>query len=246
MGWNKIKIDNHIRAAKLLEKIKNEVFEYIGNRKKVSEFEIQQFIIAQYKKYGLKTDNPPTPIVAFGKNTSFVHYFPSRNSSILKPETLIMIDIWARLKKANSPFADITWMGYYGKNIPVEVVKIFNVVMDAREEVIKFITNELKKEKLIKNREVDKVARDIIKKKGFENNFLHTTGHSLGFISPHGGKRLGPKSCDKVIKGIGYTIEPGVYIKDKFGVRSEINFYISEENKIIITTGKQKSIFKIK
>jgi Xaa-Pro aminopeptidase len=99
--------------------------------------------------------------------------------------------------------------------------------------------------------EVDKVARDYIKEKGFDDNFLHGLGHPLGFTNPHGaGVRLSPKKvranrCSPLQKMVGYTIEPGIYLKNKFGLRSEIDFYIDEKNKVVITTKIQKKIFKI-
>jgi Xaa-Pro aminopeptidase len=70
-------------------------------------------------------------IVAAGKHTSEVHYYPAqKNFKIIKKNGLIMLDIWARLKGNNSPFADITWMGYAGKNAPKDILKTFNSETD--------------------------------------------------------------------------------------------------------------------
>jgi Xaa-Pro aminopeptidase len=44
---------------------------------------------------------------------------------------------------------------------------------------------------------------------------------------------------------VGYTIEPGIYLKNKFGVRSEIDFYINEKNRVVITTKVQREILKV-
>ena len=242
MGWNKTKINKHIKAAELLNKIKDEAFKYIKKNKNISEYDVQRFIMVKFKMNGLRTDR--APIVAFRQNTSFVHYYPSRYFKILKPESLILIDIWARLKEKNYPFADITWMGYYGKKIPGEVLKIFKIVVKARDGAIRYIENVLKRGKIPDTYEIDKIARSVIKKNGFGDNFLHTTGHSLGFVSPHGGKRIGPRSKGLLRENVAYTIEPGIYLKNKFGARSEIDFYINTNRKLIITTGLQKNILK--
>ncbi|MDD5031990.1 MAG: M24 family metallopeptidase [Patescibacteria group bacterium] len=242
MGWNKTKINKHIKAAELLNKIKDEAFKYVRKNKNISEYDVQRFIMGKFKMNGLRTDR--APIIAFRQNTSFVHYYPSRHSKKLKLESLILIDIWARFKGKNSPFADITWMGYYGKKIPREVSGIFKIIIKARDGAIRYIEDVLRQGKIPDSYKIDKAARDIIKKSGFGDNFLHTTGHSLGFVSPHGGKRIGPKSKGLLRENVAYTIEPGIYLKNKFGARSEIDFYINSDRKLVITTGLQKNIIR--
>jgi len=143
MQWNQKKINNHIKAAKLLNKIKDEVLKYIAENYNITEYEVQQFILKQFKLYKLKTDNIP-PIVAFRQNTSFVHYFPSQYSKKITHNSLIMIDIWARLNQEDSPFADITWMAYKGKRAPDKIKKVFNNVVEARDKTVNFIGSSLK------------------------------------------------------------------------------------------------------
>ena len=247
MGWSQKKIENHKKTASCLNSIKDDTFKFIGKNKNVTEYEVQQFVLRQIKKQGMRTGNQhKRPIVAFRENTAFVHYYPKRGSKKLSPESLILVDVWAQLNKKGSPFADITWMGYYGKKIPREILKIFNIIIKARDETIKYIKGSLKNKKIPDTCLVDKKARDIIKKNGFGKNFLHTTGHSLGFVSPHGGKRIGPKGKGKLVKNLAYTIEPGIYLKDNFGVRSEIDFYLTDDMKIEVTTKIQKKIIKIR
>ena len=245
MSWNKVKIENHIKAAKLLNQIKDATFKYIAQSNKISEYEVQQFILKQFKLNKLKTDKTP-PIIAFGRNTSYVHYHPSPYSRRLQPESLILIDIWARLKKRNVPYADITWMAYFGRKISPEIKKVFNIVIEARSRAINFIKKDLRKRILPIGKEVDAVVRDYIVQMGYEENFLHNTGHSLGMMHPHGtDKGLTAKNKKALKINIGYTIEPGIYLKNKFGARSEINFYINKKMKIVITTKKQKNIIMI-
>lgn len=242
MAWNKEQIKDHIIAGKILVKIADEAFDCI--EKNITEYDVRQFILKRFKKYKIKTDRPP--IVAFRKNTSFVHYYPSQYSRKIKSESLIMIDLWGRLNKKGAPFADITIMGYYGRKIPAEVLRIFNIVKKARDKAVGYLKKYLKKGKMPTGFAVDKAARDYIKDMGFGNNFLHGLGHPLGFTAPHGsGVRLSPKFKKPLKKLVGYTIEPGIYINGKFGVRSEIDFYIDEKNKVVITTKVQKEIFKI-
>ncbi len=244
MKWTEEQIKEHIKVAKVLEKTAKEAFDYIKHGGDAYEYDVAQFILKQFKKYKIKTDRPP--IVAFRQNTSFVHYYPSQYSRKIKAESLIMIDLWGRLNKKGAPFADITVMGYYGKKIPAEVIKVFNVVKQARDKAVSYLKKSLKKGKMPTGFEVDKVARDYIKKEGYGDNFLHGLGHSLGFTAPHGtGVRLNRKNKKLFSKMVGYTIEPGIYLKNKFGARSEIDFYVDERNRVVITTKVQREIFKI-
>lgn len=243
MSWNKNQINNHIKAAKLLNKIKDRIFKYIIENHSITEFQVCEHILQLYKEYRLKTNKQP--IVAFRENTAFIHYYPSQYCKKLKPESLIMIDIWARLSQENSPFVDITWMGYYGNKIPKKITEIFNLVIRARNEALNFIIKSLKDGKIPIGKEVDRAARDIIIKAGY--SFSHSTGHCLGFKSPHGrGRRIKSTNNQPLLKNLGYTIEPGIYLENKFGVRSEIDFYINNSLKLVVTTDRQKSIVKIK
>ena len=219
MKWTKKQIKYHIEAAKILEKIIKETFDYIKNNRAIDEYEATRFILKKFKEYKIKIDR--APIVAFRENTQYVHYYPSQYSRKLKPASLIMIDLWGRIKENGAPFADITIMGYYGKKIPTEILKVFNIVKQARDKAVRYLKKSLKKGKMPTGFTVDKVVRDFIKKVGYGDNFLHGLGHPLGFTAPHGsGVRLSPKFKEPLKKMTGYTIKPGIYIKNKFGVRS--------------------------
>jgi Xaa-Pro aminopeptidase len=241
MKWTKKQIEYHVEAAKILEKIIKETFDYIKNNRAITEYETARFILKKFKEYKIKTNHPP--IVAFLENTQYVHYYPSQYCLKIKPESLIMIDLGGRINKKGAAFADITVMGYCGKKIPDEILKVFNIVKNSRDKAVKYLKENLKKGKMPTGFEVDKVARDYIKDMGFGDNFLHGLGHPLGFTNPHGsGVRLSPKFKKPLKKMVGYTIEPGVYLKNKFGIRSEMDFYIDERNKVVITTKVQKEI----
>ncbi|MBI2628759.1 M24 family metallopeptidase [Candidatus Pacearchaeota archaeon] len=243
--WSKEIINRHLLACKLLSKVKDEIIEFIRNNKNTSEYEIQQFILKKFKENDIISDKEP-PIVGFNENSAIPHYFPNKDSKKLENNSLILIDIWAKINKKGFPFSDITWMAYYGNDIPKDILNVFNIVVNARDSCIKFIQSELKKGKMPIGKEIDEIARDVIIKAGYEKNILHKTGHCIGFTSPHGiygNIRLSNKS--QLVRNLGYTIEPGIYLKNKFGIRSEIDFYIDDNMKLIITTPIQKEIVRI-
>jgi Xaa-Pro aminopeptidase len=241
MSWNKIQISQHKKTAEILGEIIKQAAEFIKSNPGITDVAIRQFIKKQYKKYHLKSDKQKS-IVAFGKNTSQVHYYAEQPQKLKKGD-LIMIDIWARLEKIGAPFADITWMMYYGRKLPREQADAFRMVVQARDGAANFIKRNLKKKIVPTGKEIDTVARIYLDKHGHGEKFLHGTGHSLGLTSPHGIKtRINRKGRQPLPFNVGYTIEPGIYFKNKFGLRSEINFYIDENYKLIITTKVQNKI----
>ncbi len=246
MPWTNQELQSHLRAAKLLDKIKNQTFGFIRKNPGTTEQKVRKYIRKLFKENQLRLAKD-SPIVAFGKNTSEVHHFSTSNSQRLTPNTPILIDLWTRQNKKSSPFADITWMGFHGHKIPSEFQKIFQVVINASDACLKHLKTQLLKGKIPTGAELDKVTRGIIKKSGYDKNFTHSTGHSLGFSSPHGKEKgINYKNDEPLEKNLGYTIEPGIYLKNKYGARSEIDFYINSQGKIVITTGIQKELVIIK
>ena len=245
--WSQINIKNHLQACNILDSIKDKAFEFIRNNFNTTELEVEQFLQKEFKKNNLTTcTKHPDLIVAFNESASFPHYNPKENPKKLKQDSLILLDIWGRLKQKNYPFSDITWIAYYGKEIPEEIKEVWKIAKDARDFSIKFIQDNLNENKFPTGKEIDDIARKIISDAGYKENILHTTGHSIGFHSPHGTQKgLSQKNLKPIIKNLAYTIEPGIYLKDKFGIRSEICFYIDDNNELIITTPMQKEIIKI-
>jgi len=241
--WNKTQIQQHIQASKLLLKIKDWSFKLIQNNNSITEYEVQQFIKQKFRKLGITSSKDP-PIVAFRKNTANVHYYPKRNSSQkIRIDSLIMIDIWARLNRPKAPFSDITWMAYKGNKVPKEIQQVFHVVMETRDKCINFIKKELKKGKIPVGKDISQVTIDNIKKRGFQGKMNHYTGHGLGNTSPHGNRQsLRSSNKHPIHYNYGYTIEPGIYLENKRGIRSEIDAYITKNKKLVITTNVQKRI----
>ena len=245
MNWNNQQIQNHEQAVKLLDIIKDNAFALIKNTPQITEYQVQQFIKEEFNNNNLITDRD-NAIVAFKENTGFVHYYPTEDCKKLEPESLIMIDLWARIDDENTPFADITWVAYHGNQINHEILKVFVLVVKARDAAIKFIRKSLKAKRLPVGKEIDDMTRKVIVGAGYGDKFTHTTGHSLGYDSPHGKEfGLNWKNVHPLQKNLGYTIEPGIYFEGKFGIRSEIDFYIDNNLELIITSKVQKELIKI-
>lgn len=224
-------------------KIKDQTFDHIKNTRNLSEYEVQQFILKKFIEYKLETDNDP-PIVSFNSNTAIPEHYPTEESKRLEKNTFIMIDLWAKLKINDAPFADITWVAFLGDEVPEEITTVFNVVKTSRNTAVDYIKKQLFDGKIPTGKEVDSIVRNQIAKAGYVNYIKHETGHSLGIEDDHGEKPnwVYQGNDSSLSKNCGYTIEPGIYLEDKFGVRSEIDFFISDDNKLIVTTDIQKEI----
>lgn len=252
--WEKSVIRDHKEAATRLTTIVHATFKYLGEHPGATEGETKDLILVEFCRRGIVMNKPfATPIVAFGNHAAQPHYCPVPGSRRLTPGTLVLIDIWGRLRGRHKPYADITWMGYYGgrkigsKNsvlkIPKETQKVFDIVLAARDACLQLV----RRSPLPVGSVANEAANAVIRKRGYGKFILHSTGHALGFASPHGryGRNLSRKNKYPLLKNVGYTIEPGVYIKGKFGVRSEINFYVDASGRIIVTTPMQRRLVMI-
>jgi len=241
--WNETQVKNHLDASKRLAGVLKAAILEIKNNADCTEYEISQFILNQFKTQNLRTDKE-VPIVAFRENTSFVHYYPKQKSAKkLQDNTLILIDLWARLKTKDAPYSDITWMAYRGKTIPPVINEAFFHVKTARDKATDYLKNHLKNGRIPTGMEMDNIARSYLQEKNLHNNFLHSTGHSIGhFTSPHGRYgHLRRTNASPLSTNLGYTVEPGLYFEGQFGVRSEIDFII-QNGKLKITTPIQDEI----
>jgi len=235
-------INSHIRAARKLDLIKDLAFDYIRkNIGQASEKDVEKFIFSEFKKHNLVKEKGGL-IVAANENSASPHYFPKGKAKRIGKNCLVLIDIWARENKKNSVFADITWVGYVGK-VPKDIQNIFDKVIFGRDLVLEYIKKELKSKNLPKTGVADKVVRDYFEKFQEHLNFIHKTGHSLGIVSPHGKHfRLSIGSKKVFNLNIPFTIEPGIYWKNKFGIRSEVDCFINKSYKLRITSKAQRAI----
>ena len=246
--YNTGQIGQHSQAAYKLDEIMQAAFRFIRhNREEINEFAVKKFIKIRLKANNLISEKD-NPIVAFGSNTSFIHYF-ARSKSIrqLQENDLALIDLWARQKEARAPYADITWMGFCGDQIPPDYQQKFKILIEARDLAVLHIRRSLEKGNIPIAGEIDLVVREHFGQYGLQKNFLHTTGHPLGITSAHGqrGGGIWLENKKPLASNLPYTIEPGIYFKNCFGLRSEIDFYIDDNHELIITSEPQKKLIQI-
>ena len=241
--WDEEQIAYHIKAATKLHQIVMAAFSFVANNKQnISEYQVREFIRQRFRANDLISDEQ-NPIVAFAENTSNIHHFSDhKKSRKLQTGDLIMIDLWGKLSAKNAPFADITWMAINDTKIPAEINKNLDAVFKARDEAVRTIKKSLPTH-IPSGRLIDKSAREYLAETDLHTLFTHSAGHPLGIKSVHGNRGgIWPRNNRAIAPNIAYTIEPGIYLSGNYGIRSEINFYISGQNELIITTEPQKEI----
>ncbi len=98
--WSPEQLDMHLEAGRLVDQVRREAFDLIGQRSRssdpVNEYEVQQFIRHRFDQAGLETDHGP--IVGVNANASDPHYEPSRDrNSYIQKGDFVLIDLWAKL-----------------------------------------------------------------------------------------------------------------------------------------------------
>jgi Xaa-Pro dipeptidase len=245
--------DSHFEAGRIIHRIKDEAFEEIGKflreGKKLTEYDVQQYIDEKFDEAGLTCDGAP-PIIGVNEHAADPHFDPTPDVAVeIKKGDIVLIDLWARFDNDRAIYYDITWMGFAGKQIPARLQEIWQIVRDARDACIEFETKKITKGDPCFAWELDKVCREKIEQKGYGKYFVHRTGHSIGH-EVHGNAanldNFETKDERMIVPGILHSVEPGIYIPDeKIGVRSEVNVYVSPKNEVIVTGPSQMDIIKI-
>lgn len=244
-------IRSHFKAGKLIDKILDEAFDEVRkslrSKKYKTEYGIEQFIEKRFKANRLVTDDPL--IVGINDHPANPHFAPTpKNSRKIKPGDRLLIDLWAKFDKPGSIYYDITWCAFVGDDPPEEYVKAFHVVRDARRAGFKFLSEGLNAGRQVAGWEVDDVCRSVVKEAGYGEYFTHRTGHSIGEEVHGNGVNIDnfeTQDTRLLVPGCLFSLEPGIYLEGKMGVRSELNAFIDSSNKVMITGREQEELVLI-
>ncbi len=250
--WTKEQYEENKPVAKALTDIVDLSFSFIkeniSSKKELTEYDVQNFIMNEFNKRNYFTDYPP--IVGVNENSANPHYEPSEKiNKPIRENDFVLIDLWAKVKKSDGVWADITWVGYVGNKIPDKYRKVFDVVAKARDAAFNLVNSQFKADKEIRGYEVDDAARQVIVNAGYGDYFIHRTGHSITTELHGSGAHMDnfeTKDERLLLPSTSFSIEPGIYLTGDFGIRSEIDVYISEDVNVIATGGeRQKEVIAI-
>jgi Xaa-Pro dipeptidase len=223
-------IKSHFAARDAIDPITAGAFREIGQRARnggTNEHEMQQWILEAFRRENLVADD--LPVVAVNANSGNPHYSPdAENSKPIREGDFVLLDIWAKKNTPGAVYYDITWTGFVGKAPSDRMREIFHIIRQARDVGVKTVQAGVSGGKRMAGWEVDRAVRDYIKTAGFEQYFIHRTGHSIATevhanganmddLEIHDERRILPNSL--------FSIEPGIYLPE-FGVRSEVNMLV--------------------
>ncbi|AWR97697.1 M24 family metallopeptidase [Acidianus sulfidivorans JP7] len=160
-------------------------------------------------------------IVAGGKNSSYPHHIPSDYK--ITSNDNVVIDIGAKYQG----YCFDSTRTFNVKNS--EVKKIYEIVLEAQLEAIDAVSAG------VEASEIDRIARRVIEKAGYGNYFIHSTGHGVG-IEVHEYPYIGFTSNDILKENMVVTVEPGIYLPGKFGVRIEDTMIVTNRKPIVLET----------
>lgn len=236
-GWTAHDRDEHRRAAEALSQIARDTLGWAGGEAargaEVREVAAQTRVREAMARAGLISDDPP--IVAFQENTALPHYEPHPGQDRrLASGQVILIDLWGRTGPG-VVFADQTWMGFAGRSPDAEVRRVWEAVRRARDRVVDVLRERYRgtrngDEGRLSGADLDDAARAVIRDAGYAEYFVHRTGHSIDRDLHGSGPHLDnfeTGDTRALEPGVGFSIEPGIYLPGRFGMRSEINAFLT-------------------
>ena len=248
--WSASELAGHRRAAEQLAAIAPEALRWAGAELargvEVRETAVQARVMDAFARAKLFTDHPP--IVGFQANAANPHYEPRAGADRrLASGDVMLLDLWAGVAQG-TVFADQTWMGFAGREPGAEVLKVWDTVRNAREAAVRRLRERWERREAVTGAELDDAARGVIAAAGYGAQFVHRTGHSIDRDLHGSGPHLDNfETADErlLVPGVGFSVEPGVYLTGRFGMRSEINVFLHETGPEVTPAAPQKDLFLV-
>jgi Xaa-Pro aminopeptidase len=248
--WSDEQLAGHRRANVHLHEIVKAAFATVGDHLRqgqaIDEYAMQRFIVGAFARAGLTAEGDP--IVGVNAHSADPHYQPGpSHSSPIRRGDFLLIDLWAKEKAAGSVYADITWCGVCAPAPTDRQQEIFDIVAGGRDAAWELVRSRFPHAPVC-GYEVDDACREVIRKAGYGERFIHRTGHSIG-ITDHGQganmDNLETHDTRRLLPMTGFSIEPGIYLTDDFGVRSEINVALTPEGAEITGAEPQRELLRL-
>lgn len=249
--WTDEQLDSHRYATTALRRIVDETFTHVGaaltKGRELNEYAVQQFILSRIREAGMTTSS--APIAAVNAHSADPHYGPGPvGSSVIRRDDLLLIDLWAKRTEPGAVYGDITWTGFTGGQVPEKPRMVFEQVRRGRDASLAFVRDRVASGVFPFGWEVDDVCRRVIGEAGYGEFFVHRTGHSIGEevhgnganidnLETQDSRRLMPRTC--------FSLEPGIYLPDEFGIRSELDVYLSNADALVYGEPLQTEIIAI-
>ncbi len=230
------KTHEEIKAIKKACQLGDKTFDFIITKIKLGVTEIEIAVALEFFIKNLGAVLSFDSVIAFGANASKPHHVPTKKK--LQTNSFVLLDFGVKL---NNYCSDMTRTIFFG-NASAKQKQVYLSVLESQQEAIVLIKNNLKTKQQIIGKQADTVSREYLINKGYPS-IPHSLGHGIG-IELHEPPRLTPLSDEILEAGMVFSIEPGIYLPGKFGVRIEDLFAI-EANKLIQLTNSPKNFIEL-
>ena len=206
---NKIK-----SACEITERVYLETLKEL--KEGVTEKQIADFIKRKYFEYG--GEEAFDTIVAFNGNVAVPHH--ESGNTVLSKNSVVLIDTGIKHSGYCSDFTRTLWYGET-EDIDGEFLTDYFIVLKAHDNAVKKITSG------VSLKRADGYARRVFERCGKQELFTHSLGHGVG-IDIHEYPYLSPKRKGELLDGMVFTVEPGLYIDGRYGIRTEETYYLAD------------------
>ncbi|HVZ47626.1 MAG TPA: M24 family metallopeptidase, partial [Gemmatimonadaceae bacterium] len=247
--WSPESLAAHRRSAEKLAVIARGAFAEAGAAAAagapITEYDLMRWIQSEFAAAGMETDHGPN--VSATENAANPHYEPSPDHPrLLQRGDAVLIDLWAC--EPGRIYADQTWMASIGEPSP-RLVAVWTAVRDARDAALALLRTRVEAGVPVRGADADDAARRVIERAGFGPFFTHRTGHSIDARQLHGSgpnlDNLETREERLLIPGVGFSVEPGVYIPGELGVRSEVNCWIGDGELVVTPSEIQRELIVV-
>jgi Xaa-Pro aminopeptidase len=206
---------------------------------------VTRWVLEAFDRAGLETESAPS--VSYGEHAARPHYeAPPEGSSPIVPGALLLFDLWAR--EPGGIYADQTWMAAIGPP-SARATELWTVVRRARDAALDLLQTRLRAKEPVAGAEADRAARGVIEAAGYGDRVVCRTGHSIDRVGLHG---YGPTIDDtesfdtrRILPGVGFSVEPGIYIPGEIGLRTEVNAHAREDGLDVTPSDYQRDLIVV-
>ena len=229
----RVKSSAEIEIMKQSQRINEEIFNASVQqiRPGMSEREVQGIMLKEIAAREDVDGYSFTPIVAAGGNAWEIHHLPDYTK--IQADDMLLLDLGVFYKGYASDMTRTICMGKATEFMQ----EIYQTIGEAQTQAIASMCPGAK------THDIDQAARDIITAAGYSKTFTHGLGHSIGLETHDPGLNLSPFTSNEILSpGMAFTVEPGIYLENSFGVRTEDIVIITENGNDNITAQTHQMI----
>jgi Xaa-Pro aminopeptidase len=229
------------RAAQIIAGVQEETAREAARRVReghpATERELQEFASARMQAEGLVDGGP---LIAVDEHAADPH--STATDGVAGHNSLLLLDFTGRVDAGPHAIqGDLTRVYFLGERIPDEIARVAQVVFEARDAALDLLRKRLEAHRPVTGAEVDEAARSVVARAGYADAFLHRTGHSIG-LRAHGdgvnNDDFETRDTRKHLESTCFSIEPGIYLAHRFGIRSEVDACILQGGKLEVRGGE--------